>query len=89
MRSQMLCSRRGQGIVSVSKKNIFISFDSDEFESHLGQKFAMLEIKSTISKLIRNFELSVADGYELRVFLELVLKPEGGVKIHFKNRDYQ
>jgi hypothetical protein len=49
----------------------------------------MLEIKSTISKMIRNFELSVADEYELKLYVELILKSEGGVKIHLKNREYK
>lgn len=49
----------------------------------------MLEIKSTISKLLRHFELSVEKGYELRLYLEMVLKSENGVHIHFKDRVYK
>lgn len=53
----------------------------------LGQKFAMLEMKSTLSKVLRNFELLPATPNEpLQLASETVLKSANGVKIALKNR---
>lgn len=52
----------------------------------IGQKFAMLEMKSTISKVLRNFELAVAPGYEPILISELILRPENGVVLIMKDR---
>ena len=54
-----------------------------------GQKFAMLEMKSTISRTLRNFHLSVEKGYEPVLVSEIILRPENGVKIHLNERIYQ
>ena len=54
----------------------------------IGQKFAMLEMKSTVSKVLRNFELSVAPGYEPILVAELILRPDNGVMLQLKKRTY-
>ncbi|CAH0557343.1 unnamed protein product [Brassicogethes aeneus] len=53
----------------------------------IGQKFAMLEMKSTLSKLIRNYELlpSVPE-HKLILVPETVLKSKNGIKIRIQNR---
>lgn len=55
----------------------------------IGQKFAMLEMKSIISKIIRNFNLSMAkENQELQLISELILRPENGIKLCAKQRVY-
>ncbi|CAO1410710.1 unnamed protein product [Diamesa serratosioi] len=55
----------------------------------IGQKFAMLEMKSTISRTLRHFKLSVEEGYEPILINEIILRPENGVKLHLNERIYQ
>ncbi|CAH0557342.1 unnamed protein product [Brassicogethes aeneus] len=53
----------------------------------IGQKFAMLEMKSTISKIIRNYELlpSIPE-HKIVLAAETVLKSANGIKIRIKKR---
>ncbi|XP_055642735.1 cytochrome P450 4d2-like [Toxorhynchites rutilus septentrionalis] len=51
----------------------------------IGQKFAMLELKSTISKVIRHYRLTEA-GPEPELIIQLTLKPKNGLKIAFVPR---
>lgn len=53
----------------------------------IGQKFAMLEMKSVISNILRNFELlPMGDEPDLR--MELVLRTKNGVQLGLKPRMY-
>ncbi|XP_059612224.1 cytochrome P450 4d10 [Phlebotomus argentipes] len=53
----------------------------------IGQKFAILEMKSTAAKILRNFELSVDESYKTPVLMaELILRPENGVVLKFNPR---
>ncbi|EFA04629.1 cytochrome P450-like protein [Tribolium castaneum] len=53
----------------------------------IGQKFAMLEMKSLISKVIRHFELTPANPHhELVLAAETVLKSANGIKIGLRAR---
>lgn len=53
----------------------------------IGQKYAMLEMKSVISNILRNFELlAVGDEPDLR--MELVLRTKNGVQLGLKPRKY-
>lgn len=54
----------------------------------VGQKFAMLEVKSTISKVLRHFHVSVQPGFEPQDALELVIKSNNGVMIKLEKRVY-
>ncbi|XP_055613263.1 cytochrome P450 4d2-like [Uranotaenia lowii] len=51
----------------------------------IGQKFATLELKSTISKVLRHFRLTEA-GPEPKLVMQLTLKPAGGVSLAFVPR---
>lgn len=51
-----------------------------------GQKFAMLEMKSTISKVLRHYQLSVQENYEPIDVLELIIKSKNGVMLKIKDR---
>uniref|UniRef100_A0AAG5CW73 Cytochrome P450 n=1 Tax=Anopheles atroparvus TaxID=41427 RepID=A0AAG5CW73_ANOAO len=51
----------------------------------IGQKFAMLELKSTVSKVIRHFKLTSA-GPEPKLTMQLTLKPKDGLFIGFVPR---
>lgn len=49
----------------------------------------MLELKSIISKTIRNFELSInKENEELELISELILRPENGIVLCAKQRVY-
>lgn len=53
----------------------------------IGQKFALLEIKSLVTKLLRNFEISVDSSYPgPELIAEVVLKPQNGVLLNFERR---
>lgn len=52
----------------------------------IGQKFAMLEMKTTVSKVLRHFELSVMPGFEPTAISELILRPETGIWLQLKER---
>ncbi|CAG9827254.1 unnamed protein product [Diabrotica balteata] len=54
----------------------------------IGQKFAMLEVKSTLSKILRNFELKPATPvHELQLVPETILVSKNGVRISLKDRN--
>jgi cytochrome P450 family 4 len=53
----------------------------------IGQKFAMLEMKSTISKILRKYELQPAfPHHEMELVAETILKSTNGIKISLKFR---
>lgn len=52
----------------------------------IGQKFAMLEMKCTIAKVLSRFELSVAPDFTLKLKPEIVLKPSRGIRLKLKAR---
>ncbi|KAG5667090.1 hypothetical protein PVAND_015089 [Polypedilum vanderplanki] len=45
----------------------------------VGQKFAMLEMKSVVSKILRNYEIQVDSDFKLVLLFEVILRPENGV----------
>lgn len=49
----------------------------------------MLEMKSTISRTLRHFKLSVEKSYVPVLESEIILRPENGVKLHLNERIYQ
>jgi hypothetical protein len=48
----------------------------------------MYEMKSAISKVLRNFELKVAPGYKPILIAELILRPQNGVMLVLNERKY-
>lgn len=56
----------------------------------IGQKFAMYEIKSIVSKILRNFELILTEDSKSFPTLsaELILRPESPINFQFKPRIY-
>lgn len=56
----------------------------------LGQRFAMLEMKSCLSKVLRKFELlpSPDPADKPRVTPELILNSRNGVRIKVKTREW-
>lgn len=52
-----------------------------------GQKFAMMEIKSTVSKVVRHFKLEPAQPeHQIQLVSETILKSKNGVKISLQAR---
>ncbi|XP_050501561.1 cytochrome P450 4C1-like isoform X2 [Diabrotica virgifera virgifera] len=53
----------------------------------IGQKFAILEVKSTLSKILRNFELMPATPvHELQLAPQTILVSKNGIRISIKER---
>lgn len=52
-----------------------------------GQKFALLEIKSTISKILQHFEL-LPEGPKPIPLIEIVLRSQNGIHLGLKQRMY-
>ncbi|KAJ3656428.1 hypothetical protein Zmor_015508 [Zophobas morio] len=58
------------------------------FRNCIGQKFAMLEMKSVISKIVRQFEIKpTTPRHEVQLSPETVLKSINGVKVTLKERN--
>jgi hypothetical protein len=47
----------------------------------------MLEMKSTIAKIVQNFELSLENNFLTKDSLELVIKSKNGVQIKLQSRN--
>lgn len=56
----------------------------------IGQRFAMYEIKSIVSKILRNFELNLTEENMAfpRLSAELILRPETPINFQLKPRVY-
>lgn len=54
----------------------------------IGQKFAMLEMKSTISKTLSRFELIPSPGFSPILVADLILRPMNGIQLIMKDRKY-
>lgn len=52
----------------------------------IGQKFAMYEMKSACTKIIRNFEISPSPRLKIELFGDLTLKTANGVVLKIKRR---
>jgi cytochrome P450 family 4 len=54
----------------------------------IGQKFAMLEMKTVLSCILRHYRLSSIDRREdITLIAELILRPDEGVKVIITPRD--
>jgi cytochrome P450 family 4 len=52
----------------------------------LGQKFAMLEMKATIIKILKKFKILPVSGYKPELGMAAVLKSYNGVRVRLRNR---
>lgn len=56
--------------------------------SGIGQKFALLEEKSVISAVLRNYKVEAIDRREdLTLLGELILRPKNGLRVKITKRD--
>ncbi|XP_053691239.1 cytochrome P450 4d1-like [Sabethes cyaneus] len=54
----------------------------------IGQKFAIAEIKSLVTKVLRHYQLLPAKQTPPEMFIaELILRPEGGIPLRIKKRE--
>lgn len=63
----------------------FVAFSAGP-RNCIGQKFAMLELKCTLSYLLRNFEFLPVKDYKPNPLAELVMKSGNGIQIRMKVR---
>ncbi|XP_055390519.1 probable cytochrome P450 4s3 [Condylostylus longicornis] len=63
----------------------FVAFSAGP-RNCIGQKFAMLELKCTISKLVREFEILPAKDSKPILLAELIMKSDNGIRIRLKKR---
>ncbi|KAF2895541.1 hypothetical protein ILUMI_10635 [Ignelater luminosus] len=54
----------------------------------IGQRFAMLEMKSTISKVLRNFELLPVPEHEPIASVEAIVKSANGLPVYLTKRQF-
>lgn len=54
----------------------------------IGQKFAMLEMKSILSKVLRNYEMKLGKDFEPSLVAEIILRPSNGIVVHLTKRNY-
>lgn len=56
----------------------------------IGQRFAMMEMKSIVSKTLRHYELALTESSKVYPTLtsELILRPENAIKFYLKPRVY-
>ncbi|NP_001389267.1 cytochrome P450 4c3-like [Onthophagus taurus] len=54
----------------------------------IGQRFAMMELKSTIAKVLRNFEIHPVKGFEPILVPDAILKSLNGVNVRLEHRDF-
>lgn len=54
----------------------------------IGQRFAVLELKSTVSKVLRHYELLPVLEHEPVLTVEAILKSQNGLPISIKKRDF-
>lgn len=53
----------------------------------IGQKFAMIELKCTLSRLVREFEFGAVEGFQMQLVPEMVLKSLNGVMVRLRKRN--
>ncbi|XP_019875047.2 cytochrome P450 4d2-like [Aethina tumida] len=54
----------------------------------IGQRYAIFEMKTTILKILQNFELSPVPGHQLKHAFTGILKSENGILLRLKRREY-
>ncbi|KAL7047141.1 hypothetical protein ACKWTF_002809 [Chironomus riparius] len=60
---------------------------SGGYRNCIGQKFAMYEIKTTISKIILNYKIKLEKNFKPQDSLELVIKSKNGIMIQIESRN--
>lgn len=65
----------------------FKSIKTNHDISGIGQKFALLEEKSVISAVLRNYKIEAIDRREdLTLLGELILRPKDGLRVKITRR---
>lgn len=63
-----------------------ICYQEINFDYFSGQKFAMMELKSVICRILRHYELLPVPNYEPVVLAETIIKSKNGIKLRLKAR---
>lgn len=68
-------------------KNFMTTFFNTGPRNCIGQKYAMYEMKLTISRIIQKFKVTVSkENANPEINSEVVLKAKGGVNLEFSKR---
>ena len=52
-----------------------------------GQKFALMEEKTVLSYILRNYKITATERMEdLTLMIDLILRPESGIKVRLEPR---
>ena len=53
----------------------------------IGQKFALMEEKTVLSKIIRSFEIESVDSIEqVKPVIEIITRPKNGIRVKLHQR---
>ena len=53
----------------------------------IGQKFALMEEKTVLSKIIRSFEIESVDSIEqVKPVIEIITRPKNGIRVKLNQR---
>lgn len=63
----------------------FVAFSAGP-RNCIGQKFAMLELKCSLAKIFRSFEIQHVKGFEPLPLAELVMKSGNGIRVKLRKR---
>lgn len=53
----------------------------------IGQRFAMLELKCSLSRLVRAFQFSAVSDFQMFIRPELILKSRNGTMVRLQKRE--
>lgn len=86
----MFHSQPVNAIVSVDIKKVALEYSSKNQQFlfvYLGQKFAMMELRTTVGEIIKNFELKpITKTEDVVIISDLILRAKDPIRVKFVPR---